>query len=81
MFTIAINDLDEFDITAISDTNGGSNTVAENAATGTVAGIIAFASDGDATTNTISYTLDNNAGGRLRSMVQPVLSRSLMDRF
>ncbi len=64
VFTINVNDLDEFDITAISDTNGGSNTVDENAATGTVVGITAFASDSDATTNAITYTLDDNAGGR-----------------
>ena len=33
-FTIAVNDVDEFDVSAISDTNGGSNTLAENASSG-----------------------------------------------
>ncbi len=29
-------------------------------------------SDADATTNAITYTLDDDAGGRLQSMVRPV---------
>ncbi len=56
--------MDEFDTTAITDTNAAANSVAENAANGTVVGITAFANDADATTNTITYTLDDNAGGR-----------------
>ncbi|MFN6205762.1 MAG: cadherin repeat domain-containing protein, partial [Planctomycetota bacterium] len=36
----------------------------ENTANGTAVGITASASDADATTNTITYTLDNNAVGR-----------------
>ncbi len=63
-FTIDINDVDEFDTTAISDNNASADTVVENAANGTVVGITAFASDADATTNGITYSLDNNAGGR-----------------
>ncbi len=63
-FSIAINDFDEFDVTAISDTNAAINSVAENAANGTLVGITASASDADATTNTVTYTLDNSAGGR-----------------
>ena len=50
--------------TAISDTNGTINAVNENAANGTTVGVTAFASDADATTNTITYTLDDDAGGR-----------------
>jgi uncharacterized delta-60 repeat protein len=64
VFTIAINDLDEFDTGAVTDANATANTVAENAANGTVVGITASASDADATTNTITYTLDDNASGR-----------------
>ncbi|XZE33950.1 cadherin domain-containing protein [Pirellulaceae bacterium SH501] len=64
VFNIAINDLDEFDVTAISDTSAAVNSVAENAANGTLVGITASASDADATTNGITYTLDDNAGGR-----------------
>ncbi len=63
-FSIAINDVDEFDVTPISDTNAATNSVAENAANGTLVGITASASDADATTNGITYTLDDNAGGR-----------------
>ncbi len=63
-YTITVNDLDEFDVTAISDTNAAANAVNENAAIGTTVGITAFASDGDATTNGITYSLTDNAGGR-----------------
>ena len=63
-FTIAINDVNEFAITSISDTNAAANTVAENAANGTVVGITAFASDADASTNTVTYSLADDAGGR-----------------
>ncbi len=64
VFNVAINDLDEFDVTAITDTNATANSVAENAVNGTLVGITASASDADATTNTVTYSLDNNAGGR-----------------
>ena len=36
----------------------------ENAALGTAVGITALASDGDATTNGITYSLDDDAGGQ-----------------
>ncbi|MGN6547112.1 MAG: cadherin domain-containing protein, partial [Aureliella sp.] len=65
LYTIAVGDVDEFDTGAISDANGPTaDSVAENAANGTVVGITASASDADATNNTISYSLDDNAGGR-----------------
>ncbi len=63
-YTIAINDLDEFDITPISDSDVAADTVDENAAVGTAVGITALASDGDATTNGITYSLDDDAGGQ-----------------
>ena len=63
-FTIAVNDLDEFDVTVISDSDGGSDTVNENAVVGTAVGITAFASDADATTNGITYSLDDNSAGQ-----------------
>ncbi len=62
-FGIAIGDVDEFDVGAISDIDGAANTVNENSATGTVVGLQAFASDPDATTNAISYSLTVDAGG------------------
>ena len=49
---------------AVTDSDGTANAVNENAANGTVVGVTALASDADATNNTISYTLDDNAGGR-----------------
>jgi hypothetical protein len=64
VFTIAINDVDEFDVGAVVDTNASSNNVNENAAVGTVVGVTANASDVDATNNTISYSLVNNDSGR-----------------
>jgi hypothetical protein len=63
-FTINLSDVDEFDVGAVSDSNAGANTVAENAANGSTVGVTASATDADATTNTVSYTLSDNAGGR-----------------
>ena len=62
-FVIAINDVDEFDVSPVVDNNAAANQVDENAATGTVVGVTAFASDADATTNTVSYSLTDSAGG------------------
>ena len=55
--------MDEFDVGAVSDSNAAANSVAENAPVGTAVGITATASDNDATNNTITYTLDDDAGG------------------
>jgi glucose-6-phosphate isomerase len=63
-FTIAVTDVNEAPVGAVSDTNGALDSVAENAAIGTAVGVTAFASDPDATTNTVTYTLDDDAGGR-----------------
>src|SRR5205814_2064904 len=63
-FTINLTDVDEFDVGAVTDTNAGANSVAENAANGTVVGLTAAATDADATTNAITYTLTDDAGGR-----------------
>ncbi|MFN9342280.1 MAG: cadherin repeat domain-containing protein, partial [Planctomycetota bacterium] len=63
-FTINLSDVDEFDVGAVTDSNAAANTLAENSANGTAVGITASASDADATTNTITYTLDDNSGGR-----------------
>ncbi|HBJ36396.1 MAG TPA: hypothetical protein DDZ51_16940 [Planctomycetaceae bacterium] len=63
VFSIEINDINEFDVNAISDNNANANTVSEDASIGTVVGITAFAVDADATNNEITYTLDDDAGG------------------
>ncbi|MEW7010049.1 cadherin repeat domain-containing protein, partial [Lentilitoribacter sp. EG35] len=61
-FTIGVNDVNETSITAISDTDGSGNSVAENASTGSVVGVTAFASDADASDH-VSYSLSSNPGG------------------
>ena len=59
-------DVDEFDISPVADINATSNVVAELSLQGTLTGITVSASDADATTNVITYTLDDNAGGRFQ---------------
>ncbi len=63
-YTIAINDVDEFNVGPVTDTNASADAVNENATVGTVVGITASASDADSTTNAITYSLFNNDGGR-----------------
>ncbi len=61
--SITITDVDEFDTGPVTDANLADNTVAENAASGAAIGITAAASEADATNNTITYSLDDDAGG------------------
>ena len=56
--------MDEFDITPINDSNAAADAVDENAAVGTAVGITTLASDADATTSGIIYSLDDDAGGQ-----------------
>ena len=83
-FTINLNDIDEFDVTGPADSDGAANAVNENAANGTAVGITASASDADATNNTITYALTDDAGGRftinVNSGVVTVANGSLLDR-
>jgi Ca2+-binding RTX toxin-like protein len=62
-FTVAVSDVDEFDVGTVADSNTATNTVAENALIGDVVGVTALAADADATNNTISYSLSSNPGG------------------
>ncbi len=64
LFTIAIGDADEYDVTPIVDTDAAPDTVAENAVVGTVVGITASATDADSTNSEITFSLDDDAGGR-----------------
>src|SRR5258705_3731447 len=64
-FTIAVTNLNDNPVVGPSDADAGANTVAENAANGTVVGVTALASDADAGA-TISYSLSDDAGGRDR---------------
>ncbi|MFY9477244.1 MAG: cadherin domain-containing protein [Aquabacterium sp.] len=63
-FTVNVTDVNEFPVGAVTDTNATANQVAENAANGTTVGITARATDADASNNTVTYTLSDNAGGR-----------------
>ncbi len=83
-FTIAIQDVDEFDVGAVTDADALANAVDENAANGSVVGVTALASDADATNNTITYTLDDSAGGRFAidgsTGIVTVADGTLLDR-
>ncbi len=63
-FTIGIGDINEYAVSAIVDTDNAVNRVAENAAIGTGVGVSLHAFDGDATFNTVTYSLVDTAGGR-----------------
>ena len=62
-FTINVTDVSEFGATPIVDNDGASDRVAENSVVGTTVGVTAFSDDADGT-DTISYSLDDNDGGR-----------------
>ncbi len=64
IFSISIVDANEFAVSTPTDTNASANSIAENSANGTLVGITANAFDSDATTNTVTYLLDDSAGGR-----------------
>ncbi len=64
VFTITLNDVNEFSVSIPNDINSGTNAVAENAAVGTAVGITANAQDPDASGNSVTYSLLNNDGGR-----------------
>jgi len=63
VFTIAVNDANEFGIGAITDVDAGANEVLESAANGATVGITAQATDADVS-DTVTYSLTNDAGGR-----------------
>ncbi|HEX6706807.1 MAG TPA: cadherin domain-containing protein [Albitalea sp.] len=63
-FSIAINDVNEFAVTTPADTDAAANAVDENSTIGTVVGLTAHASDADATTNVVTYSLTDDAGGK-----------------
>ncbi|ASP32760.1 S-layer family protein [Labrenzia sp. VG12] len=57
-FTIAVSDVDESDVSAVTDTDASDNTIAEDATVGTQVGVTAFATDADVT-DSVSYTVDD----------------------
>ncbi len=62
---VRLNDIDEFDIGRIGDTDPYPDEVVENAPPGTVVGITAYALDNDGSDH-VSYALSDSAGGRFR---------------
>ncbi|HXJ01237.1 MAG TPA: cadherin domain-containing protein, partial [Micropepsaceae bacterium] len=61
---ISVTDVNEFAVSTPVDSNATANAVNENVANGTLVGITAHASDADGTTNTVTYSLTNDAAGR-----------------
>lgn len=64
VFSISLLDVNEFSVTPVFDADPAVDSVAEDASTGTSVGFTARATDADATTNTVTYMLDDSAGGR-----------------
>jgi hypothetical protein len=64
IFAINITDVDEFNVGVVIDDDTAANVVDENAANGTAVEVTALASDNDSTNNTVTYTLDDDDGGR-----------------
>ncbi|WP_377212375.1 cadherin domain-containing protein, partial [Pseudahrensia aquimaris] len=59
-FIIDIVDVDEFNVSAVTDADTAANEITESATSGTV-GVTASATDDDATTNTVSYAITGGA--------------------
>jgi hypothetical protein len=57
-FTVEISDINEYGVSALTDTDSAENSVAENAAVGTQIGVTAFAEDKDST-DSVSYAVDD----------------------
>nr|WP_319387394.1 cadherin domain-containing protein [uncultured Roseibium sp.] len=57
-FTIDVSDVNETSISAVTDTDGSANTIAEDASEGTAVGVTASAADADVT-DTVTYTVDD----------------------
>ncbi|MCB0909939.1 MAG: cadherin domain-containing protein, partial [Nocardioidaceae bacterium] len=81
ILSVHVTDVNEFAVSPVTDVNGTPNSVAENSANGTLVGITASASDTDATTNAVTYTLDIDAGGRfaINSTTGVVTVNGLLD--
>ncbi|QDV47196.1 Cadherin domain protein [Stieleria neptunia] len=62
-FVITVTPVNDNAISALVDSDPSANTVAEDAASGTIVGITALASDADAGAS-VTYSLDDDAGGK-----------------
>ncbi|PLX45987.1 MAG: hypothetical protein C0605_00080, partial [Hyphomicrobiales bacterium] len=58
--SIAVNNVNEYATSSVSDTDASANAVDENAAIGTSVGVTAFASDADGT-DSVTYSLSDDA--------------------
>jgi Ca2+-binding RTX toxin-like protein len=58
-FTVAESDVNETSVSAVSDTDSSSNTIAENATAGTQVGVTAFAEDTDVY-DSVTYSVDDS---------------------
>ena len=59
--TTITTDVDEFDVTALTDSNSDADSVSENATSSALVGITASASDDDASTSTVSYDITSQS--------------------
>ena len=62
-FTVAVADANEFELTAVSDSDGADNELSEEAAEDSYAGITLSATDGDDSA-IVTYALSDSDGGR-----------------
>ncbi|MCC7336569.1 MAG: cadherin domain-containing protein, partial [Pirellulaceae bacterium] len=62
--SVVIDDVNEFGVGTVTDTNASANQVNENSAPGTLVGLTVKATDSDATNNTITYSLVDDDHGR-----------------
>jgi hypothetical protein len=83
-YQIHLTDVQESDVSIPIDDNTAPNLVLENSSVGALVGLTAWAIDQDGTTNLVTYSLDDDAGGRFAinssTGVVTVANGSLLDR-
>ena len=60
-FSVSISDIDEFDVTAPTDSNSDADSLSENATANALVGITASASDDDGSTNAVTYAISSQS--------------------
>ena len=60
-FSVSITDIDEFDVTAPTDSNSDADSLSENATANALVGITASASDDDGSTNAVTYAISSQS--------------------
>ena len=63
IFSITLNDADEFDVSVPTDADAAADAVSENCVVGTSVGVTAHAFDADATNNSVTYSLTDDSAG------------------